>query len=213
MTTQNAPKNGAVPRQTLAGQIDRLDTILDGLAEALNESVADAVRKSVGEVVRETVKETVSEVLADQDLIRAAMARHNNTESGNDTPPKRTLVDVLGDAVAWMVGIVAPPALLAGKGLSFAWCWCLEKVRNSLGPVYTSASAALTGLGWLCCIAWQNRWACATAIGVGTIVGVVAYVCGPTIASMLAAVGSAALCLVGSAMAGLVRALGGEQST
>src|SRR5215475_8309582 len=110
MTTQNATKNGPVPRQTLAGQIDRLDTILDGLAEALNESVADAVRKTVGEVVRETVKETVSEVLSDPGLIRAAMARHNNSQPGNDTPPKRTLVEALGDAVAWVVGIVAPPA-------------------------------------------------------------------------------------------------------
>src|SRR5262245_6386090 len=130
MTTQNATKNGAQPRQTLSGQIDRLDTILDGLAEALNESVADAVRTTVGEVVRETVKETVQEVLSDADLMRAALARHNNTaQPDENTQPKRTLLESLGDMVAWVVGVVAPPAVYAGKGLSFAWTWCLEKVR------------------------------------------------------------------------------------
>jgi hypothetical protein len=81
-----------------------------------------------------------------------------------------------------------------------------------LGPAGEYAASTLSALGWLCGVAWQNRWSCAAAIGVGTAVGVVAYACGPTIASMLAAVGSAALCLVGSAMAGLLRALGGEQS-
>src|SRR5262245_6120787 len=160
MTTRNTTTNGAVPRQTLAGQIDRLDTILDGLAEALNESVADAVRKTIGEVVRETVKETVTEVLADPDLIRATMARHNNAKPDEAAQPKRTLVEALGDAVAWVVGIVAPPALLAGKGLSFAWSWCLEKVRWALGPVRDYGASTLTALSWLCGIAWQNRWAC-----------------------------------------------------
>lgn len=33
-------------RKTLADQLDRLDRILDGLAEALNEAVADAVRSA-----------------------------------------------------------------------------------------------------------------------------------------------------------------------
>jgi hypothetical protein len=213
MTTQNATKNGAQPRQTLAGQIDRLDTILDGLAEALNESVADAVKRAMGEALREAVADAVREVLDDPELVRAAVARHAKGDARPDeAQPQRTLAGALGDAVGWVVALAAPPVLYSGKALSWAWTWCLQKVRGTLCPAYASASAALAGLAWLCGVAWQSRWACATAIGVGTTVGVVAYACGPTIASMLAALGSAALCLVGSAMAGLVHALGGEQS-
>jgi hypothetical protein len=188
-----------------------LDTILDGLAEALNESVADAVRKTVAEVVRETVQEAVKEVLADPDLIRTAVARHASNPSQPDATnqPKRTLVEALGDAVGWMVALAAPPVLYAGKGLSWAWTWCLEKVRWALCPAWDYAASTLTALGWLCGIAWQNRWACGVALGVGSVVGLVAYVCGPLASSALAAVGSAALCLVGSAMAGLAQAFGG----
>jgi hypothetical protein len=35
--------NGKAERKSLAQQIDRLDLILDGLADGLNEAVADAV--------------------------------------------------------------------------------------------------------------------------------------------------------------------------
>src|SRR5262245_24873124 len=41
----------ATPRRTLAAELDRLDRILDGLAEALNESVADAVRAAVTDLL------------------------------------------------------------------------------------------------------------------------------------------------------------------
>src|SRR5262249_35124431 len=119
MTTQQATKNGPVPRQTLAGQIDRLDTILDGLAEALNESVADAVKKTMGEVLREPVSEAVREVLEAPGLARAALARHADADSRPDeAQPRRTLAEALGDAVGWVVALAAPPVLLAGKGLS-----------------------------------------------------------------------------------------------
>jgi hypothetical protein len=35
------------PRKTLASQLDRLDQVLDGLAENLNQAVADAVQGAV----------------------------------------------------------------------------------------------------------------------------------------------------------------------
>ena len=42
-------------RKTLASQIDRLDSILDGLAENLNEAVADSVKGAVTVAVQEAV--------------------------------------------------------------------------------------------------------------------------------------------------------------
>src|SRR6476619_6961806 len=61
-------------RKTLATQLDRLDRILDGLAEALNEAVADAVRQSVAATVGEAVQAAVKEVLMHPELLRAAAA-------------------------------------------------------------------------------------------------------------------------------------------
>jgi hypothetical protein len=62
--TNNRPE-----RKQLSDQLDRLDLILDGLAEALNESVRDASRAGV----REAVKEAVVELLTSAELRTALL--------------------------------------------------------------------------------------------------------------------------------------------
>ena len=58
-------------RKTLADQIDRLDRVLDGLAEGLNEAVATEVQRAVGRAVREHDPELFS----DPDSWRDRMSR------------------------------------------------------------------------------------------------------------------------------------------
>src|SRR5262245_20919041 len=48
------------PRKNLADQIDRLDSILDGLSENLNEAVATAVKEAVTTGVRQAVIEVLT---------------------------------------------------------------------------------------------------------------------------------------------------------
>lgn len=48
-------------KKSLAYQLDRLDSILDGLADALNGAVADAVKQAVGTAAREAVKVALAE--------------------------------------------------------------------------------------------------------------------------------------------------------
>jgi hypothetical protein len=55
-------------RKSLSEQIDRLDKILDGLAEALNGAVADAVTQAVSLAVKEAVQTVLTEVLSNPDL-------------------------------------------------------------------------------------------------------------------------------------------------
>ena len=62
-TTTQTSLNGRM-KKSLASQLDRLDTILDGLAEALNGAVADAVKATVGEAAREAVNVALDEALA-----------------------------------------------------------------------------------------------------------------------------------------------------
>src|SRR5262249_24401870 len=52
-------------RKTLASQLDRLDMILDGLAENLNEAVAMAAASSVKEIVNVAVQEAVRAALVE----------------------------------------------------------------------------------------------------------------------------------------------------
>ena len=66
MTTLNA--NGRAERKSLANQIDRLDRILDGLADGLNQAVVASVKEAVTEVVSKAVVAAVKEVLTNAEL-------------------------------------------------------------------------------------------------------------------------------------------------
>lgn len=63
MSTTTPSLNGRM-KKTLFFQLDRLDTILDGLAEALNGAVAEAVKEAVGPAAREAVKVALHEAMA-----------------------------------------------------------------------------------------------------------------------------------------------------
>ena len=56
--------NGKPQRKQLSDQLDRFDTMLDGLSQALNESIADAVRDGT----RLALKDAVIEILTDPAL-------------------------------------------------------------------------------------------------------------------------------------------------
>ena len=53
--TKTLEMNGPA-RKTLASQLDRLDSILDGLSEGLTDAVSSAVREAVGLAVQEAVR-------------------------------------------------------------------------------------------------------------------------------------------------------------
>jgi hypothetical protein len=71
--TTNVNTNGPT-RKTLASQLDRLDTILDTLDEGLQEAVASAVQEAVGLAVREAIKGLVEEVLTNPDFLSQVRA-------------------------------------------------------------------------------------------------------------------------------------------
>ena len=52
--------NGRAERKSLAGQLDRLDTILDGLADGLNEAVATAEKQAVTAAVEAALVEVLT---------------------------------------------------------------------------------------------------------------------------------------------------------
>src|SRR5262245_54855773 len=86
MTTTTSPAANGRQQKSLAHQLDRLDTILDGLAEALNESVAAAVRDAVAAAVREAVEVALKEVLGRPELLRAALVAHGGPAAGAAEP-------------------------------------------------------------------------------------------------------------------------------
>src|SRR5262245_36208290 len=100
--------NGKV-RKSLAEQIDKLSSILDGLSENLNEAVADAVREATGAAVRDAVQKALVEVLTNPDvltLLGGLTTPRPHAAPGPSAPPPEEdsrpgLRDRLGAAGAW----------------------------------------------------------------------------------------------------------------
>ena len=148
MTTMSMPRNGRASRPTLSNQIDRLNTILDGLADALNGAVADAVKASVGAAAREAVAEALQEAMADLALARPSQEPHG-AKAAAPAPPAppqapgdRPLLKAAGNSLGWLCALAGPPALEAVGGLSWAWSGCLAGLRAAASAVSSACQGA-----------------------------------------------------------------------
>ena len=183
-TPMNAPANGRA-RKSLEGQLDRFDSILDGLADALNESVADAVRDVVGQAVREAVGVVIAELVANPDVAKALAAAHGLT-----APP------------------APPPEPQAGpRGPSFRerlaarWHRLRSGVAAATGRVIGAVSDRLRTT-WMVLtaavrLARADRRGVTVAALVGVVVAVGCHLCGPAVAATVSGIVSAVLALAG----------------
>ena len=206
MTTNT---NGQV-RKTLASQIDRLDSMLDGLAEGINDTVVTAVKEAVNQVVREAVQAVITELLTNPDLQqrlhpacatpnrepplpRASQARDearrvwNCVTSGLQRVWSRT-VTVVGTVWSRTATAVRQGSATARRQGSRA----VGRMRAML------LGARLRTLG-LWHLALRLRKPVLFALGVGLTIGVSCYLAGPTVASVVSGLHSAALALVAAA--------------
>jgi hypothetical protein len=177
-------------RKSLAEQIDRLDAILDGLADALNEAVADAVKDAVTAAVQEAVHAAVVEVLTNAEL-----RKRLGVVQTPATQPSAPVVVCLSGAArrcwnwltdAWhtakaVVRLAGSKALEAASRCLIAGRAKLHEVREQLGRKART--------GWMLAIALaalarRFRKQLLVALGVGVLVGVVFYLGGREVASL-----------------------------
>src|SRR5262245_55218127 len=190
MTATGTMTNHAA-RKSLASQIDRLDNILDGLAEALNESVADAVRNVVGQAVREAVEATARELLASPALLQLALQAHRAEPQSSEPRPEGRGGPSPGRALRGALGRAGRLAAGAARSARGAVAAALEK----LACLARAGGLMLAGL-------WACRRACAFALGVGAAAGLASYLAGPALASAACGLASGALALVGRLLTG-----------
>jgi len=174
-------------RKTLASQIDRLDSILDGLAENLNEAVADSVKGAVTVAVQEAVHAALVEILSNAQVRRRLSVQ---------PPVLVRLAEKARSCRSWLAGTakavwskVVATATAAG-----------DKVQAKVRPFVTEATAKVrqapqrvvrcARTGWmlmttLASLAKRFRTQLLVALAVGVLVGVVCYVAGREVASVV----------------------------
>ena len=193
------------PRKSLAEQIDRLDSLLDGLAENLNEAVATAVegavaravKLAVGEAVKETLQAVIAEALTNADLLAAArtlLAPGSPVDAPADPPeprePSRGLFRRACDGVKAGLGVAA--AACHGAGASVA------KRAAAVTSAAHSGGRLLR----------RFRGRLLAACGVGLAAGALTYLAGPWLAVAASAAAGFVTTLAVQARAGLSRLFG-----
>ena len=165
MTSTATATNGR-PRRQLADQLDRLDGIIDALAEGLNGAVADAAREGT----RLAVKDAILEILTNPDLraLIATAAPADKRSAQPVTPP-------------------GPPAL--------GW-WGRAKakaaaVTRATRRRWRSAAAAVAGTARLLSTVMPLKRVLLTGAVIGAAVGVACYLAPHGVASAVSGVGAA----------------------
>jgi hypothetical protein len=190
------------PRKNLASQIDRLDSILDGLAENLNEAVATAVQQAVAAAVQEAVKLAVIEVVTNAELQQLLRPMPPRAEAQKESPPGGLWGAVRGAVVRAGQAVAAAAAATGGWLASAA-----RKVgeRAAAGVAKVRRAAAVAG-GWLATKTSRLRDLAATGLGKARRVawGFVARVATSRVAEVVGACGLAVVAYHcgGAALAG-----------
>jgi hypothetical protein len=176
-------------RKTLASQLDRLDTILDGLAENLNEAVAIAAANSVKEIVNVAVQEAVRAALVE--ILTNAEVQKRLIHAQPATPTMIHLREKVRSCWSWIVR--------AAKGTWTKIVMVSNKVKEMGSSLVTVASTKVQQAqkeivrsirkGWmlmtaLAALAKRFRKQLIVAVGVGVLVGVICYFAGREIASI-----------------------------
>src|SRR5262245_4603127 len=172
MTTTTQVGNGRL-RRSLAEQIDRLDRILDGLAEALNEAVATAVKEAVGLAVQQAVQAVLVEVLTNADLldqVRSVVAPQPPAEPKQPSPgpKKRVWANLAGSATGWLFAAYEKARVVTGAAVGAV----TGTVRKAAGKL---------GTCWRLATRFRVPVVLAAAVGIG--VGTGAYFGGPYVAA------------------------------
>lgn len=166
-----ATLNHARPRRQLADQLDRMDGILDALADALPAAVRDAVRDGLGAAAREAVAAALTDpaVLA---RLRAegapvvAFAPPTPPLPLPMTSPPPTRLARLGRWVGrHMMSVFDAAATVAAAGKT-----AIRRTWNGLAERYRAVRANVRAAAWLLDVVWSLRRAGAIALGVGLAV-------------------------------------------
>ena len=167
--------NGKPQRKQLADQLDRLDGIIDALADGLNQAVADAAREGT----RLAVKDAIVEIMTNPEL-RAMLVPHAPVPKAPDTPPEPKKPGLWTRIKA---KVAAARTAVASV---------LAKTRAAVATKYTALTAAVAAAGTAAGESLPVRRVLGVTLGLGVLVALVCYQMPESASAIVAGVGAAA---------------------
>jgi hypothetical protein len=197
--------NGAPQRKSLASQLDRLDGIIDALADGLNQAVAGVVREAVTVAVQEAVQGLVGQLLTHPEV-----ARRLAGPAPQEAPPAYV------DAEVGSVPQPEPRRAGVARKLGRAWHGLRDRfgsaaraVRSGVGSTWSKARSALPGLGRRVRQAGrglrEHRRVVGWSLAAGLALGVGGYLVGPVASALALGACGAAMSLLAFLAAPFVR--------
>ena len=189
--TATACTNGKPQRKQLADQLDRLDAIIDALAEGLNGAVADACREGT----RLAVKDAIVEILTNPEL-RAMLVPHAAAPAAKtaDAPPEPKKPGL------WS-RLKTKVAAAKNAAVTFA-----VKVKTAVAAKVAAVTATVAALGAAAGETLPVRRALTVALGVGLLVALACYQMPEAASASVAGIGAAATTVFAQAGAWFRRA-------
>jgi hypothetical protein len=204
MTTMRT--NGRGERKSLAGQLDRLDRILDGFADGLNEAVAQAVKETVTAAVEAAVREVLMNAelrrrLHAEEAARPGLFRRAVTSLG------RGLVSTATSCWNWLNTLVG-----RGRGRATEAVAALQQGRQTLTVSVRRGMSAFARRVWLsgfvaAGLVRRFRRPLLVATASGLVIGLGCYLAGPAVASAVSGLAGFTASLAAGTLARLRRVL------
>ena len=192
--TATATMNGKPQRKQLADQLDRLDGIIDALADGLNQAVADAAREGT----RLAVKDAIVEIMTNPEL-RALLAPARPETTPAPMPPETVTPEpkMPGTWTRLKAKVAAARDALTGAA---------AKAKQAVAAKYKVASDTVVAIGTAAGEALPLGRIVIRAAVVGLAVGVACLVMPQTAAAAVSAVSVAATTVAVQAGTWLTRA-------
>jgi hypothetical protein len=188
-TTKTTTNANGKKRPQLADSIGRLNSILDGLSDAIPATVAESLQQGLSAAVREAVQQALQEALANPELLATLAAMLPVPQA---LPVRQ---EIPATPVRTQMPTTTPsPARRSWLGwLRSGWdrvtqtaCDAGEAIRQAGASICASVGAGLEAV-------WSVRGALAFGVATGAGVGVLAYLGGPLTASLLSGLAAGTL--------------------
>jgi hypothetical protein len=174
--------NGKPTRKQLADQLDRLDGIIDALADGLQQAVADAAREGT----RLAVKDAIIEIMTNPDLRALLVAHVPAAPPSSAAPPPANGPAIWARVKAKVAAARTAARAAVGRRVAGVATWAKEAVVRR----FAVAGGLAVALGRATGEPLPLRPMLAAGLGTGLVVGAVCLLAPQAVAAAVGGVGA-----------------------